>query len=498
MLHIKKEQRRMHKQTMKEAIGPPSQGANYQQYMKQSYQQYDQQSYPTDSYDQMRGGYDHRSQKRPGFDGRDPSFNRPVIGAEYEPQHSCSHSSNHSPPHMHSHGDLDYIQQMRKHQLDIQTQEAIRSEYRLRNRQMETRQLPQGSAAYLPQRQFPGQGSMGQISPGMGPMIPMGPGMTPGMGLDRGAARSPPATGQQLYPRSLPPQRSVGSGSRYAPGSPYVTEHSHRQAQVYDAEFEQSIRLLAQQNNDIHQHGQRPYNANDRRPSSSSHTLDQRLSRDSSPGHRSHEGKTSLESSTHGPRLDCSSRGDFSSSDDFTWSKGPTDGLGLQSIGTSIDGFTSHGSYFPGHGAVGSTSPSPQARHGSYVGSIVSSCHSLSHSLKSSAISSRSSSVSNEEDCRGVLNDKAFADAAALALNELSDFNVIDAQDRQSMLKEQLVPLVEAFKPFLARSITEYLVDNAEFDELMAVLETPDLLLPHYIAVALSMMNMAPNLSEKN
>jgi hypothetical protein len=115
-------------------------------------------------------------------------------------------------------------------------------------------------------------------------------------------------------------------------------------------------------------------------------------------------------------------------------------------------------------------------------------------------MSSRSSSVSNEEDCRGVVNDKAFAAAASLALNEFSDYNALSNghEDRRSILMEQLFPLVESFKPFLARSITEYLVDNAEYNELIQVVDTPDLLLPHYIAVALSMMNMAPSGSEKN
>jgi hypothetical protein len=59
------------------------------------------------------------------------------------------------------------------------------------------------------------------------------------------------------------------------------------------------------------------------------------------------------------------------------------------------------------------------------------------------------------------------------------------------MIGEKLFTLVETFKPFLARSITDYLVNNAPASELLDVLITPDLLLPHYIAQALSMMTVS-------
>ena len=73
--------------------------------------------------------------------------------------------------------------------------------------------------------------------------------------------------------------------------------------------------------------------------------------------------------------------------------------------------------------------------------------------------------------------------------NEFSDYSPSTTEDQKRRLSEQLFPLIESFKPFLAGSITDYLVNNAARNELLQVLETPDLLLPHYIAVALSKMN---------
>ena len=92
------------------------------------------------------------------------------------------------------------------------------------------------------------------------------------------------------------------------------------------------------------------------------------------------------------------------------------------------------------------------------------------------------------------MSDRAFTNVASMALNEFSDLS--DPEEQKKLIADQLFPLVETFKPFLARSITDYLVNNAACNELLEVLVTPDLLLPHYIAVALSMMNVAT--SEKN
>ena len=160
------------------------------------------------------------------------------------------------------------------------------------------------------------------------------------------------------------------------------------------------------------------------------------------------------------------------------------DGLGLN-LGVSPTLADSFGTYFPvGLGAVGSSTPSRALGSHSH-GSMVS-----SHSH-----STRSSSVSNEDECRGGnMSDRAFTNVASMALNEFSDLS--DPEEQKKLIADQLFPLVETFKPFLARSITDYLVNNAACNELLEVLVTPDLLLPHYIAVALSMMNVAT--SEKN
>lgn len=58
---------------------------------------------------------------------------------------------------------------------------------------------------------------------------------------------------------------------------------------------------------------------------------------------------------------------------------------------------------------------------------------------------------------------------------------------QRSQLASRLLPLVEA-KSAHARKITDYLVLNAPYNELQQLLETPDLLLPHYISAALSKM----------
>ena len=58
---------------------------------------------------------------------------------------------------------------------------------------------------------------------------------------------------------------------------------------------------------------------------------------------------------------------------------------------------------------------------------------------------------------------------------------------QRSQLSSRLLPLVEA-KTVHARKITDYLVLNAPYNELQQLLETPDLLLPHYISAALSKM----------
>jgi hypothetical protein len=225
-------------------------------------------------------------------------------------------------------------------------------------------------------------------------------------------------------------------------------------------------------------------------------------SRDSSPG------RLSVESSTHGfassddygrPRsLEGSSHGFSGSEELYTRSRvGSLDGLGLnlgQLSPTLPDGF---GSFFPSAlGAVGSSTPSRAGQGLHSHGGSLSLVSTHSHSIQSTVNSTRSSSVSNEEDCRGNMSDRdrAFSNVASLALNDFSDLTNPD--DQKKLIADQLFPLVEVFKPFLARSITDYLVNKAPASELLDVLLTPDLLLPHYIAVALSMMTMAS--SEKS
>ena len=589
MLHIKKEQRRMHKQVMKESIGPPPQlqlspgSYQQQQYIKQSYQQTYGEPYNNDNANHLIRGvasgpgqgqiqgvqnqgllgvnqigqYDQRAQRRSGFDPRSPLFNRPVIGSEYEPQQQSQVSNV---------ADIDYQLHLRRHQQELQTQELMREEYRMRNRQAERqaerRQMPPHQGNFLPQNLPLGlpQGRGHQRSPEPGPMNPQqqyqrsmsgqaqiqgvgGQGVGVGVFQQQQAQerlrmsgmvhRDQPIDG---YDFPLSGNNSGNGSGNMTPGNRYnqptsfgstssmnnmskVNDTLRSQSQppltssaMFDPEFEQSMRSLSLQNNDMLQQGQilnqgmgqgqngqwMPYShrENERRP----HLLDgqRRLSsRDSSPGLRSLESSThgpqSLESSTHGPRSHESSVDDYSRS-----RVGSVDGLGINVKATSspiIEGF---GSYFPGGlGAVGSSSParpmtimsgsgSGSHSHSSMMNSMVSS----GHSHQSTVISSRTSSVSNEEDCRGILlTDRALASAASLVLNEFSDYSPSTTEDQKRRLSEQLFPLIESFKPFLAGSITDYLVNNAARNELLQVLETPDLLLPHYIAVALSKMN---------
>jgi hypothetical protein len=67
-------------------------------------------------------------------------------------------------------------------------------------------------------------------------------------------------------------------------------------------------------------------------------------------------------------------------------------------------------------------------------------------------------------------------------------FALADAPTQKQLLKEHLYPLVQERKPFLAKAITEFLVENADSSELLQLLEDPSLLLPHYITQALASM----------
>ena len=68
-----------------------------------------------------------------------------------------------------------------------------------------------------------------------------------------------------------------------------------------------------------------------------------------------------------------------------------------------------------------------------------------------------------------------------------SPFSLAEPGAQRSLLSSRLLPLVEA-KSSQARKITDYLVANAPYNELQQLLDTPDLLLPHYIAAALDKM----------
>lgn len=304
MLHIKKEQRRMHKQTMKDAIGPPQQlghpnGSNYQYHQQQPQQPG---GYPNQPHDQsygnnnqngesyggnMRPNSDQRNHRRPGFEGRDPSFNRPVIGAEYEPSHL------HSPPMTQ---DMEYLNQVRKHQQELQTQESIREEYRMRNRQAE-RRMPiqtQGSFQCLsprsPQLQSPSlhspqlhspqlhsprlhsprmhsPGSFGRLMPGPQPQVgSQGPGLSQVQGFHQGPPDSRPRPPQQI---GIPGQMQQRGRDQYefshhavrppsVSGFPSLNSSMSQERSsthlplMLDPELEQSMRLLSVQNNEIH------------------------------------------------------------------------------------------------------------------------------------------------------------------------------------------------------------------------------------------------------
>ena len=274
----------MHKQTMKDAIGPPQQichpnGVNFQYQQQQQQQGYNNQSHESsygnnipngDGYGGMRGGpVSQRSHGRPGFDGRDPSFNRPVIGAEYEPSHLHPPSSQ----------DMDYLNQMRKHQQELQTQESIREEYRMRNRQAERRMpltlqgLPQGGYQGLSPR------SPSHISPLHSPgfgrqMSGPGPqGSNPNQGfhqIPQDTRPRPPnqqmgLQNQQIGGPSLHRSRDQYDFPHHAvrppggPGFPPLSSsmsserHMSHPTLLLESEFEQSMRLLSLQNNDIHQ-----------------------------------------------------------------------------------------------------------------------------------------------------------------------------------------------------------------------------------------------------
>ena len=126
---------------------------------------------------------------------------------------------------------------------------------------------------------------------------------------------------------------------------------------------------------------------------------------------------------------------------------------------------------------------SGHSQHGSLISS------SPVQSYQSTTVSSRSSSIGNEEDA--YIQDSSYTIAASLALNEYSDaFEINELEEKKVTLYAKLFPLIEAFKPFLAKSITDYLVKNVDCTELSQLVDTPDLLLPHYIAVALSMMTV--------
>jgi hypothetical protein len=61
---------------------------------------------------------------------------------------------------------------------------------------------------------------------------------------------------------------------------------------------------------------------------------------------------------------------------------------------------------------------------------------------------------------------------------------------RRQLLIDALQPLIAQHKPFLARALTEFLVDSASPSELCDCLDSPALLVPHYISVALGLMKM--------
>lgn len=249
----------MHKQTMKDAIGPPAgQGLgpgqtnpNYPYHQQQSYnsQSHDSSYGSNDSYGGMRG-VQHR---RPGYDGRDPSFNRPVIGAEYEPHHTNNQ-------------DAEYLNQVRKHQQELQAQESIREEYRMRNRQAERRLSPQA------------QGQFQNLSP-RSPLL-----LSPQLHSSsfRGPMASPsgsnPAGGFHRLPQDNQARalQQIGPPNQMLRSREYEYPHQHIRSQsvtgfpslnsslslsndrhnshpplMLDPEFEPSMRLLSMQSSDM-------------------------------------------------------------------------------------------------------------------------------------------------------------------------------------------------------------------------------------------------------
>lgn len=260
MSHIKKEQRRMHKQTMKDAIGPPQgQGLgpgqsnpNYQYHQQQGYnsQSHDS-SYGSSSNDSYGGGgmrgLPHR---RPGYDGRDPSFNRPVIGAEYEPHHANNQ-------------DAEYLNQVRKHQQELQTQESIREEYRMRNRQAERRVPPQIQSQF--QNLSPRSPLL--LSPQLHSPSFRGPMASPGGGNPAGGFHRLPLDNQSraLSLQQTGPQNQMLRSREYEyplhnmrsqsmngfPSLNSSLSNDRHPPLMLDPEFEPSMRLLSMQSNDM-------------------------------------------------------------------------------------------------------------------------------------------------------------------------------------------------------------------------------------------------------
>jgi hypothetical protein len=209
--------------------------------------QYGAQGHPSGS--GMRGGgFDHRDQ-RGQFD-RDPSYNRPIIGAKYEPIHEGHVASlsgellsllfSLSLPHLLSHplthslslthspslslADIDYLQQVRKHQQELHAQEHRREEYRMLQRQAERRQVPP-----------PGRGPQG---PSGGPH-PLGGNYPPApLRAAQGSPIYPRLQGNAPSMRSLPPSGSSAYGQMQLPSDARESE--------YPDDFESSaMRMLS-------------------------------------------------------------------------------------------------------------------------------------------------------------------------------------------------------------------------------------------------------------
>jgi hypothetical protein len=132
MLHIKKEQRRIQKQDMKDVNGSGGHYLNHfqpQMYMNNG-------SYEP-SYDRGPAYMDDRGQ---GFDPRrhpEGPYGRSMIGGEYESSHGGQVDS--------ISAQIGYLHQVRKHQEELHSQELIRGEYRMR---LQGRQGPPGPEYY--------------------------------------------------------------------------------------------------------------------------------------------------------------------------------------------------------------------------------------------------------------------------------------------------------------------------------------------------------------